>query len=161
MHVSIDALYVVVLSLIPTFEGRYALLVGIAGGLSPLTSFIAASLGVGILAYALPWILPLADVIASRLAEKGPGPLRLIAGAYLSYLGKARQRAGRYVEKYGVPGLILFVAVPLPVTGVWTGAIAAYVLGMKRAKAIPALLLGGIFSNTITLILALMAGRAV
>lgn len=47
----------------------------------------------------------------------------------------------------GFIGLTLFVAVPLPGTGVWTGgALAAYLLGIEKGQTIPALILGGVLS---------------
>ncbi len=52
---------------------------------------------------------------------------------------------GRYTEKYqalGAIGLALFIAIPLPVTGVWTGALAAWVFRIKKTTAILAILLG-------------------
>lgn len=74
---------------------------------------------------------------------------------YLRYLDGARRRAFKYVIKYGFAGLLLFVAVPLPATGVWTGAIVAYLFGMDKKRSIPALLLGGLLSNSIVLLLIL------
>ena len=46
------------------------------------------------------------------------------------------------VEKYVFWGLVLFVAIPLPGTGAWTGSLLAALLGMKFKKAFPAVLLG-------------------
>lgn len=48
---------------------------------------------------------------------------------------KARAKVGDAVEKYGYLGLLVFVAVPLPVTGAWTGALGAWVLGLRKRKA--------------------------
>jgi uncharacterized membrane protein len=62
----------------------------------------------------------------------------------------------RYTENYqakGAIGLALFIAIPLPVTGVWTGALAAWVFGIKKKTAIPAILIGtAIASLIVTLI---------
>ena len=59
----------------------------------------------------------------------------------------------RYVEKWGVLGLVIFVAIPLPMTGVWTGGLVAFLLGYCRYKAMLSLGLGGVLSITITLAL--------
>ena len=48
---------------------------------------------------------------------------------------RARAKVGGTVEKYGYWGLLVFVAVPLPVTGAWTGALGAWVLGLRKRKA--------------------------
>lgn len=52
-------------------------------------------------------------------------------------LGKSEQ-----IEKYQFWGLVLFVGIPLPGTGAWTGSLIASLLGMKFKKAFPAVLLG-------------------
>lgn len=59
-----------------------------------------------------------------------------------SFVEKARAKVHRQVEKYGYWGLLVFVAVPLPVTGAWTGALGAWVLGMDRKKAALAIAAG-------------------
>ena len=46
------------------------------------------------------------------------------------------------IERYGFWGLTLFVGIPLPGTGAWTGAIVAGLLGMKLRKSVPSILLG-------------------
>lgn len=46
------------------------------------------------------------------------------------------------IETYGFWGLVLFVGIPLPGTGAWTGSLIAALLGMKFKKAFPAVLLG-------------------
>ena len=51
---------------------------------------------------------------------------------------------GRKVTKYKYLGLLIFVALPLPGTGGWTGALAASFLDMPLRKAAPALV-GGVF----------------
>ncbi|MBD3348639.1 MAG: ligand-binding protein SH3, partial [Candidatus Eisenbacteria bacterium] len=61
-----------------------------------------------------------------------------------------RTRArGRVVEKYEAFGLILFVAIPLPVTGAWTGALAAYLFGVRRKYAIPAIAAGILIAGVV------------
>ena len=49
---------------------------------------------------------------------------------------------GRMVRKYRIPGLILLVAVPLPGTGAWTGALVASLLRIRMQHALPAIFLG-------------------
>ncbi len=55
---------------------------------------------------------------------------------------RTRRRAGEKIRKYQALGLMLFVAVPLPVTGAWTGALAAFLFGVPRKSAIPSIALG-------------------
>jgi len=51
------------------------------------------------------------------------------------FVERVRLKVSGSVEKYGYWGLLAFVAIPLPVTGAWTGAVGAWVLGMHKRKA--------------------------
>lgn len=57
-------------------------------------------------------------------------------------LERAREKAHRLVEKYGVIGLAFFVAVPLPGTGAYSGSAAGWLLGMEWRKAFLAVAVG-------------------
>ncbi len=68
---------------------------------------------------------------------------------------KARKRAGKNIEKYEALGLTLFVAIPLPVTGAWTGSVAAFLFGIPKKLALPAIALGvAIAGALVTLIMS-------
>ena len=56
-------------------------------------------------------------------------------------LKKVDKHKGK-IEKYGYLGVFIFVAIPLPGTGVWTGSLIASVLGLKPLKALPLIILG-------------------
>ena len=62
---------------------------------------------------------------------------------------RARKKVGDKVSKYGLLGLMLFVGIPLPVTGAWTGILGAWVLGLDRKKSILFILLGVLISGII------------
>jgi len=64
-----------------------------------------------------------------------------------------RERADGKIIKYEYLGLIMFVAVPLPFTGAWTGSLIAYLFDLKFSKSVLTILLGVILSATITVIL--------
>jgi len=53
------------------------------------------------------------------------------------------------VERYGWIGLAIFVGVPLPMTGAWTGSVLAYLMGIEYKRALPAILLGVIIAGVI------------
>jgi len=59
-------------------------------------------------------------------------------------------------KKYGIWGLVLVVAIPLPGTGVWSGSLAAALLNMRLKWAFPAILVGNVVAAG--LILALSNG---
>ena len=66
---------------------------------------------------------------------------------------RTRERADGKIIKYEYLGLIMFVAVPLPFTGAWTGSLIAYLFDLKFSKSLFTILLGVIISATITVIL--------
>lgn len=67
---------------------------------------------------------------------------------------RTRRRVGPKVKRYEALGLTLFVAIPLPVTGAWTGSLAAFLFGIPRRLAIPAIALGvAIAGALVTLIM--------
>ena len=53
------------------------------------------------------------------------------------------------IEKYQFWGLVLFVGIPLPGTGAWTGSLIASLLGVRFRKAFPAVLLGIVMATVI------------
>jgi uncharacterized membrane protein len=66
---------------------------------------------------------------------------------------RTRERVDGKIIKYEYLGLIMFVAVPLPFTGAWTGSLIAYLFDLKFSKSLLTILLGVIISATITVIL--------
>jgi uncharacterized membrane protein len=71
------------------------------------------------------------------------------------YLDNLRKRGKPIVEKHGFWGLILFVAIPLPITGAYTGTILAWLVGMNWKKAFPAVGLGVIMAGVVVLLITL------
>jgi len=68
-------------------------------------------------------------------------------------------RRGKIVERYERIGLILFVAIPLPVTGAWTGSLLAVLFGLKFRHAFLSILIGVCIAGIIVTCLSLLAGR--
>lgn len=71
---------------------------------------------------------------------------------------RIRKRADKVEERipsYGYLALTLFVAVPLPITGAWTGCLIAWLLGLERAKSIGAIALGVFIAGIIVLFASL------
>ncbi|MEA3272679.1 MAG: small multi-drug export protein [Patescibacteria group bacterium] len=57
-----------------------------------------------------------------------------------------RKTEGKYAV-YGELALILFVAIPLPITGAWTGSLAAFLFGVPKKRAIPLIVIGVIIAG--------------
>jgi uncharacterized membrane protein len=73
---------------------------------------------------------------------------------------RSRRKVHAKVEKYGYAGLILFVAIPLPITGAYTGTLGAWILGMDRRKTILAVLGGVIIAGIIVAVVFTLGIKA-
>lgn len=62
---------------------------------------------------------------------------------------RSRKKVGSHIERYEALGLAAFVAIPLPVTGAWTGSVAAFVFGIPKKLAIPSIFLGVLAAGAI------------
>lgn len=72
-----------------------------------------------------------------------------LADRFFGWLFARTRRRGKLIERYGPIGLTLFVAIPLPVTGAWTGAVAAFVFGIPLRRALPCILLGVLIAGVV------------
>ena len=61
---------------------------------------------------------------------------------FFNWLFARTRRKGKLIERFEALGLILFVAIPLPVTGAWTGAAAAFVFGVRKPLALVCIFTG-------------------
>ena len=79
------------------------------------------------------------------------------AGRFLTWrMDRIRERQGKTFERWGVLALIPFVAVPLPVTGAWTGSLAAWGFGLDRMRSLAAIFAGVLIAGAVvTLIVEL------
>ena len=74
----------------------------------------------------------------------------------LRWLFEHTRRRGRIIGKYRRIGLVLFVAIPLPVTGAWTGSLAAVLFGMKFKHAFLSIFIGVFIAGVIVTCLSLL-----
>jgi len=135
---------VVLVTISPISELRGGIPLGISLGLDPLLTFFIAIIANTILFFPILLVLRLFyDGILCRLQ------------IFNRYLDDVRRKGKPGVEKYGYLGLALFVAIPLPVTGVYTASTLSWLLGMDRRKAFPAITLGVIIAGIIVLLITL------
>jgi uncharacterized membrane protein len=134
---------VVVLSMLPILELRGAIPWALApgGGGLPWTEGVPLAI-LGNMIPVVPLLLWLGP--ASDWLRRYP-----ILDRFFTWLFRRTRRKGRLVEKYQALGLVLFVAIPLPVTGAWTGAAAAFVFGVPFRQALPAILAGVLMAATV------------
>jgi len=67
----------------------------------------------------------------------------------LNYIFKRTKKKGKMIYLLKFYGLIMFVGIPFPLTGVWTGSLAAYLFGLSRKKSIIAITTGVLISSII------------
>ena len=79
-----------------------------------------------------------------------------IGRRFICWVFEHARRQGKAIEKYERLGLTLFVAIPLPITGAWTGSIAAFLLGMKVRSSFKSIFLGVIIAGVIVTTLSLL-----
>jgi len=117
---------------------HYALPLAIAGNLIPV-----------------PFLLLFFGAISRRLSKIG------IFRRWVQWLEERTRRRGKIVESYKRIGLVLFVAVPLPVTGAWTGSLAATIFGIKFKHAFFAILVGICIAGAIVTSFSLFFGSII
>jgi uncharacterized membrane protein len=137
---------VFLLSMTPVGECRISIPYGIYNGLSPLESFIISFLGntlMGIIIYnIINWI---GKYILSK---------KTLKGYYDSFVRNKLKRLRIY--SLGIVfSLAVFVAIPLPGTGAFTGAILARFLGLSLKEAIISITSGVLIASTIVTLLTL------
>ena len=121
-------------SMVPVVELRGGIPFGVALGLPHWEAFLAAVVGNLI---PLPFIVVYIRRIFTWMRKHMPKLDRIV-----DKLEKKAHLKGRTVSKYKYLGLMIFVAIPLPGTGGWTGALVAAFLDMRLKKAALPLALG-------------------
>ena len=134
-------LTVLLTAALPVIELRGAIPVGISLGLSPLHATIISLIGSMI---PVPFILFTIRPIFNYLKDT-----RLFRKLVNKLTDRSLNNNGDRMQKYGVWGLVLIVAIPLPGTGVWSGSLAAALLDMRFKWAFPAILVGNIIAAII------------
>ncbi len=122
------------IAMIPVLELRAAIPAGVIAGLNIQTVLAAAIMG-NLLP--IPFIIVFIRKIFKWMQSKSPWLANIVA----KLEAKADKKKAQ-VLKYEFWGLMLFVAIPLPGTGAWTGALIAAMLDMQLKRALPAIAVG-------------------
>lgn len=137
-----EILWTMLVSAMPVAELRVGIPVGIAGGLPPALAFGCAVVG-NLLP--VPLIVLLIRQVFAWLKKRprlGPPIDRLERRAHLK---------GSVVRKYRLWGLLILVAIPLPGTGAWTGALVAALLDIRLRQALPTIAAGVVIAGLLVL----------
>lgn len=129
-----EFIWTMLVSMVPVIELRGGIPFGVAAGLPIWAAYVAAVIGNLI---PVPFIIIYIRRIFQWLRRRIPKLNHLV-----DRLEQKAHLKGEKVTRYKYLGLIILVAIPLPGTGAWTGALVAAFLDMPLRKAIPAILVG-------------------
>ena len=142
-----DWLIVVIISLLPFIELRGALPIAIIVlDMNPILAFALC-----VISNMVP--IPFLLVFLKR-AEKWLRKYPYWEKKMDWWFARTRKKAKKTIEKYEVLGLMLFVGVPLPITGAWTGSLIAYLFDLDIKKSFFTILAGVIIAGSIILVLS-------
>ena len=136
-----SALVTFLVSMVPVIELRGAIPIGVGMGLSPL-----AALGISILGnmVPVPFIVLFIRRIFQWMREHMPRLEKLVS--------RMEEKAAKHkdlVTKWEFWGILILVAIPLPGTGAWTGALVAALMDLRLKKSLPAIFTGVVIAGLI------------
>ncbi len=136
---------VFIISLMPILELRGGLIAASLLRLSPLSSYVISVIGNII---PVPFILWFINSILDFMRNSKR------FSKVAKWLDKKVNKHKKQIEMYGFWGMVLFVGIPLPGTGAWTGCLIASVLHMDRKKAFLAAMIGIFLASIIMMIIS-------
>ena len=148
----VNLLLIAVVAFLPTIEVRGAIPMAYVIYHSSATRFwlgviiaIVANIATG------PVALTLLSSVERWLLRQEKGFLAHLRNTYLRIIQRVERRKG-VVERWGYVGLAAFVAIPLPGSGAWTGALLAHLLRLERHKAIVSITVGVLLASVLVLL---------
>lgn len=130
-----DLLYAIILSLLPIAELRGGLPYAYLVGEYPI--WVSYLVCVGANFFVGPIVFIFLETVHKLLIRWS-----FYQKVFEIIIRRVRRKTSHLIEKYGFWGITLFVAVPLPVTGAYTGTIAAWLFGLDKKKSLLAVLVG-------------------
>ena len=144
--------WAVVLSLAPIAELRGSIPWSLANGM-PVAATFALCVLTNMLVGPIAWLF--LSTVHRLLSRWGP-----YAALFERIVARARRKVHAAVERYGYWGLAVFVAIPLPFTGAWTGVLGAWVLGMEVRKSLLAVAVGVLIAGVVVTLVAYFGIKA-
>ena len=128
-------------AMVPIFELRGAIPVGIASGMPFWSVFLTALLGN---LFPVPFLILFTRRIFEWLRKKSE-----LLERFVSRMERKAADKEELLKKYELLGLCILVAIPLPGTGAWTGSLVAAVFDIRLKHAFPAIALGVLIAGII------------
>ena len=156
-----EVLILILIMFLPLIEIRLAIPVGILEGsvslpfVGQISAFGFNPIFVFLLSIFAGLLLA---IIVFNLLHLIDNPLKKsrFAKPYFNLLDRTQKKVKPYVDKYGVFGLALFIAVPIPGSGVYMGSLGGYILGFEKKKFYLASLIGVFIAATIVTLLTVI-----
>ncbi len=138
----------VLLATLPILELRGSLPVAVLAGMPVWKAYVLSVAGNMIPIPFIIWFLePATDFLRRwRLGDR-----------FVEWLFARTRRKGKNIQRYEVLGLVMFVAIPLPVTGAWTGSVAGHIFGLKKHRTLAACFAGVCIAGVIMTTLSVFA----
>lgn len=134
-------IHTLLMAMTPVVELRGAIPYGLANGLNPWLTYLAAVIGNMI---PVPFIMIFIRQIFFWLRQKSNWLKDRV-----DWLVARAEKKSELVHKYALVGLTILVAIPLPGTGAWTGALVAALMDIRLRQSFPAVFLGVLIAGVI------------
>ena len=142
-----ESLKIFILSMLPITELRFSIPYGILFYKLPMQSVIFLSI--------------IGNIIIGIIVIYIIGPIMNILkkieifNSVIEYIFTRTKNKGKIIDNMKFYGLVIFVGIPFPLTGVWTGSLAAYLFDLSKKKSILAIIFGVLISSTIVTLLTI------
>ena len=146
-------LIVLIISMIPIIELRGSIPIAILLFKMPVWQAVGLSLMGNMIP--VPFILLFMDWFFALISRSK------IGARFTQWVFTRTRRKGKSIERYEAIGLTIFVGIPLPGTGAWTGAFAANIFGIKFWRSVLCILLGVMLAAIIVTAITMMGSLAI
>lgn len=137
---------IAIISMVPIVELRGAIPLGIGLGMPFTRAVIISYIGSTIPAFFIILLIGYVFKILRKIK---------FMDKLINKINEKTLKNKYKIEKYGYWGLLLFVGIPLPGTGIWTGSLLSHLLNMDKKKSFVAVALGNVLAG---LIIAIVSG---
>ncbi|MEO3993146.1 MAG: small multi-drug export protein [Desulfurococcaceae archaeon TW002] len=96
--------------------------------------------------------LKILQFLENMLLSSSNRLMKIVARLYSRLMDNAREKGHKYLGKWGYLGLVVFVAIPLPLTGAWTASLIAHIFGLSRLRAALAIVIGVVIASSIVVL---------
>lgn len=147
-----DLIKSILLSVLPIAELRGGIPYALLHNIDPITAYIVCC-GANILAF--PIVYFFLGVLHPIFMK-----VKFYESLFEKIVARTRLKVEGNIDKWGFWGLMVFVMIPLPVTGAYTGSFAAWIFGIKKRKAFMAVSLGILIAGVIVSAVVLSGAEA-